>query len=110
MSQPCQELRILHRKGIYPGSFGGNLRTLNIARLSMGIFINTTLFSMDNTTEFEGMISGVSVIQEKEFHNQWKRFAYYFRALTANALVIPYTERAFLSAEKKKLVLYRERV
>lgn len=99
MSSPYQELRILHRKGIYPGSFGGNLRTLNIARLAREIFENTTLFSMDNTTEYEGVISGVPVIQEKEFRNPWERIPYYFRALTARELVVPYTERAFLSGE-----------
>lgn len=99
MSPPLNELRILHRKAVYPDKFGGNLRTLNLARLALGAFKKTTLYSMDNALDFEGTIEGVPVIQEKEFHHQRDRICYYVNALTAKELVIPYTERAFLSQE-----------
>ncbi len=99
MSHLLRELRILHRKAIYPGKFGGNLRTLNIARLARGVCEHTTLYSMDNTLDFEGPVEGIPVIQVKEFHNDWERIRYYFQALTARELLIPYTERAFFSVE-----------
>jgi glycosyltransferase involved in cell wall biosynthesis len=54
---------------------------------------------MDNAIDYEGTIDGVPVIQEKEFHTNGERIRYYFHALTARELVIPYTERAFISAE-----------
>jgi polysaccharide biosynthesis protein PslH len=100
MSHPLRELRILHRKAIYPGRFGGNLRTINIARLALAVCERTTLYSMDNAIDFEGMVAGVPVIQEKEFRNGWEKTWYYFYALTARELIIPYTKRAFLSAER----------
>jgi len=99
MSHPVQEIRILHRGGIYPNKYGGNLRTLNIARLTMGIFEQTTIFSLGNSIEFEGNISGVTVIQEKELSNVWQRYRYYLHAMTAKEVVIPYMKRAFVHPE-----------
>ena len=99
MSHPVQELRILHRKAIYPERFGGNLRTINIARLALGVFDQTTILSMDNAVDYEGTVEGVPVIQEKEFHNEWERILYYFHAISAKELIIPYTKRAFSDAE-----------
>ncbi len=99
MSHPLQDLRILHRKAIYPEKFGGNLRTLNLARLALGVYDRTTLYSMDNSVDFEGIIDGVPVIQEKEFHNELEKIAYYIHGLTSKELIIPYTKRAFLSSD-----------
>jgi glycosyltransferase involved in cell wall biosynthesis len=94
------ELRILHRKAIYPGKFGGNIRTTGLARLALESGIRTTLFSMDNNQDFEGTVDGVSVIQEREFRSATERIWYYLHAPVARELVIPYTERAFESSEQ----------
>ena len=99
MSQSYPDLRILHRKAIYPATFGGNLRTLNIAQLAVGVFKHTTIFSMDNTIDFQGTIAGIPVIQEKELHDGWEKFWYYCNALVAKELIVPYTKRAFAQAE-----------
>ena len=99
MSHQIHELRILHRKAIYPSSFGGNIRTINIARLALGVCEDTTVFSMDNNVDFEGTVEGVPFIQEKEFRTDWESLWYYFHALTAKELIIPYTKRAFESLE-----------
>ena len=99
MSRPLRKLRILHRKAVYPGSFGGNLRTINIARLALSAFEDITLYSMDNAVDFNGMVAGVPVIQEKEFRNEWDKIWYYFYAITTKDLIIPYTKRAFVSPE-----------
>ncbi len=89
------ELRILHRKSIYPDTTGGNLRTMNIARLARGVFGQTMVFSMDNRLDYEGNIDGLQVIQEKELHTFPEKVKYYTRAITAKELIIPYTKRAF---------------
>lgn len=99
MSTPSRELRILHRKAIYPDTFGGNLRTLNLARLSRDAFFRTTVFSMDNHLNYDGDIEGIPVIQEKELHSAGEMLYYYARALTARELIIPYTKRAFENPE-----------
>lgn len=95
MPGPITELRILHPKAVYPDTFGGNLRTINIARLAMGVFHKTTLFSMDNAVSYEGTVDGVPVIQEQEFRNGWERIVFYFHAVTAETLIKPYAQRAF---------------
>lgn len=95
MSPLLKELRILHRKAIYPGKYGGNIRTLNIARLASGIFKHTTIFSADNSVNFSGKISGIPVIQEKDVSNYWEKFHYYFNALTKRELIFPYPQKAF---------------
>jgi glycosyltransferase involved in cell wall biosynthesis len=54
---------------------------------------------MDNNVDFEGTVEGVPFIQEKEFRTDWESLWYYFHALTAKELIIPYTKRAFESLE-----------
>jgi glycosyltransferase involved in cell wall biosynthesis len=100
MSTLLNELRIFHRKAIYPGRFGGNLRSIGLARLASESGIRTTLFSMDNDQDFEGIVEGVPVIQEKEFRSSRKRIGYYLLAPFVRELIIPYTERAFISPEQ----------
>jgi glycosyltransferase involved in cell wall biosynthesis len=95
----ANELRILHRKAIYPDTFGGNLRTLNIARLARSVFNQTMIFSMDNRLAYEGDLDGIHVIQEKELHSTLEMVTYYARAITAKDLIIPYTKRAFDNPE-----------
>jgi glycosyltransferase involved in cell wall biosynthesis len=99
MSEPFSELRILHRKAIYPHITGGNLRTMNIARLALGVFPHTTVFSMDNRLDYEGDIDGIHVIQERELHTVREMVKYYTRAITAKELIVPYTKRAFRYSE-----------
>lgn len=93
------ELRILHRKGIYPYLSGANLRTMNLARLSRGVFERTAVFSMDNCIDYESDIDGIHVIQEKELLNVKDKLRYYIRAIAARELIIPYSERAFDRSE-----------
>lgn len=95
MSNTPKELRILYRKAIYPDTSGGNLRTMNIARLAREVFDHATVFSMDNRLDFEDNIDGIKVIQEKELYNIQEKVWYYTRAITARELIIPYTKRAF---------------
>jgi glycosyltransferase involved in cell wall biosynthesis len=95
MPSPIQELRILHTKYLYPDIYGGNLRTLNIARLAQGVFGKTTVFSMDDKVNFEGSFLGIPVIQEKELPPKRESIRDYFHALTAKVLTVPYTQRAF---------------
>ncbi len=99
MSNPFSELRILHRKAIYPHITGCNLRTMNIARLAFGVFSHTTVFSMDNRLDYEGDIDGIHVIQEQELRTVPEMVKYYTRAITAKELIVPYTNRAFRNSE-----------
>jgi glycosyltransferase involved in cell wall biosynthesis len=104
MFSPVWELRILHRKGIYPNTSGGSMRTLNIARLAGETFSRTTVFSMDNSADYDGIIEGINVVQEKELHSVSDMFRYYSQAITAKELMVPYTKRAF---ENPKNVLFQ---
>lgn len=104
MSNPARELRILHRKGIYPDTSGGSMRTLNLARLSRAFFSDTTVFSMDNNIDYEGMVNGIHIVQEKELHSVSDMVRYYSQAITAKDLIVPYTKRAF---ENPKNVLFQ---
>jgi glycosyltransferase involved in cell wall biosynthesis len=99
MSKPAIELRILHRKAIYPETTGGNLRTMNIARLSRGVIGQTTVFSMDNHMDFEVILDEIHIIQEKELHSVLEMIKYYTRAITAKELIVPYTNRAFKDSD-----------
>jgi glycosyltransferase involved in cell wall biosynthesis len=99
MVNPAQELRILHRKAIYPDTFGGNLRTLNIAQLARSTFNKITVFSMDNDLDYEGDVAGVHIVQENELHTVTEKLSYFGRAIFARELVVPYTNRAFINSE-----------
>jgi glycosyltransferase involved in cell wall biosynthesis len=95
MPEPANNLRILHRKAIYPGISGGRLRTMNIARLAREVFGSTRVFSMDNRVDYEGTIDGIPVIQKKEFHTVVERLGYYAHAMSAREFIVPYTKLAF---------------
>jgi len=80
------------------------MRTLNIARLARETFSRTTVFSMDNSVDYEGIFEGIDVVQEKELHSVYGMIRYYSQAIIAKELIVPYTKRAF---ENPKNVLFQ---
>jgi polysaccharide biosynthesis protein PslH len=76
------------------------MRTMNLARMARKCFRHTTVFSMDNHLDYEGILDGIPVVQKKEFDTFVERLGYYAHAISAKELIVPYTKRAFNNPQK----------
>jgi len=60
------KLNILYPIGIYPEKTGGYVRTFNIAKLVSEQFSETTIFAVDENTEYSGRIDNIKIVQKKK--------------------------------------------
>jgi glycosyltransferase involved in cell wall biosynthesis len=88
------ELRILHPDQIYPTKSGGYLRTFNIAKIASK-FIKTSIFSIDEMIEYNNIVNGVNIIQEKKYENRIYKLNHFLEGLFSKNYSPMNTNKAF---------------
>jgi glycosyltransferase involved in cell wall biosynthesis len=80
---------------MYPQETGATVRTLNLARLGSPGFGETTIFAVDNHTEYQGPYRGVNVVQTKKIRGIAGKYIYYLNAYLRRNFVPAYPPQAF---------------
>jgi glycosyltransferase involved in cell wall biosynthesis len=92
------KLRILSPDALLPETFGGYIRTMNIAKLLLNVFQEIEVLAVHENYSYDGFIDGIRVIQNKKFKHPFERFHYYLNAFFSKDLVIP--EKSFHNASQ----------